>query len=52
MCTLVLILWGHAFDVGLFKDCFYDCGQKKYGHFDRVYRAAPNYVCPARFYEI
>ena len=51
MCTLVLILWGHAFNVGLYKACYYDCGQKKYGYYDRVYRTSPDYVCPARFYE-
>jgi len=49
MCTLVLIAWGHSFQLGFYKACFYDCGFKKYGYYDRVYRVSPDYFCPREY---
>lgn len=49
MCTLVLILWGHSFNLGFYKACFYDCGEKRFGYYDEVYRVHPEAYCPARY---
>jgi len=52
MCTLVLIAWGQMWTLNgnlLYKACYYDCGSKKHGFYDRVYRVAPEAYCPARF---
>ena len=51
MCVLVLILWGHVWPNGLTQFCYYDCGGKKYGYYDRRLIVNPDYVCPARFGE-
>ena len=52
ICVLVFLSWGHAWIDGtnqLSKYCYYDCGGKKNGSFyDKVYRVAPTYICPAR----
>jgi hypothetical protein len=54
MCVLVAIFWGHSFSFGLYKVCTYDCGydRPKYLWYDKAYTVGPDYVCPARFYEV
>ena len=48
ICTLVLVAWGQSFQLGFYKACFYDCGSRRFGYYDRVYRVSPDYVCPVR----
>jgi len=48
MCTLVLIAWGQSYFLGFHKICYYDCGSKRFGYYDRMYRVSPDYVCPVR----
>jgi len=50
MCTLVLIAWGQSFNLGFYKVCYYDCGVRKYGFYDTLYRVSPEYVCPHRIW--
>ena len=58
LCALVFIGWGHGWVKGVgnlpFQYCYYDCtplGKGVNGSwFDRVYRVAPGYTCPAKFY--
>ncbi len=54
MCVLVAVFWGHAFSIGLYKVCAYDCGHDRpaYLWYDKVLTAPANFICPARFYEV
>jgi len=47
-CTLVLIAWGQSFQLGFHKVCYYDCGLRRFGYYDRVYKVDPDYYCPVR----
>jgi hypothetical protein len=48
ICTLVLIAWGQSFQLGFYKVCYYDCGLRRFGYYDRVYKVDPDYYCPVR----
>ena len=55
LCTLVFVAYGHMWLNGygswFYKACYYDCGAKRFGYYDRVYRIDPDYYCPLRFRE-
>jgi hypothetical protein len=50
ICTLAFIAFGQAFINGsgnwLYKACHYDCGVRRFGYYDRIYRISPEYNCP------
>lgn len=45
MCVLALVLYGHSFQLGYYKACYYNCGKT---HKDAIYRIDPDYLCPTR----
>jgi hypothetical protein len=45
MCFLALILYGHSFQLGYYKACYYRCEDY---HRYRIYRIDPDYICPKK----
>ena len=46
MCTLILVLWGHALPDGAYQACFYDCGSRRRDTYDMAFKIPPYALCP------
>lgn len=46
LCVLVMISYGQSWNLGFHKICYYDCGTKRFGAYDKFYRVTPETFCP------